>query len=377
MAYKFPSLELLEYHNTKNNFTDPEYVKAMAEELSSTLTAFKAGGTITDIRMTPFAVLFDVVPDLGISVKTFQNLRIDLEVHMASPVEIVGIGEKQYTIGISIKNWNRASIGLRDIMETKEFKENKYVLPVAGGMDVLSKPFIFDLSDTPHLLVAGTTGSGKSTFLNDIIMSIIYTRTPEQVKFIMIDPKRVELGLYNKIPHLVMPVIYDTKKALSAMAWVDAEIQNRYDKFAKKGYKKIEDYNDNVSDEEKMPRIVVVVDEYMEMMSEAPKDLEKTIYNISRLARPVGIHLVLSTQRPSADVITNDIKANIPCRASFTVVDWRESKTILDRTGAERLMGFGDMLYSKGETNIPTHAQAAYVTGEEVNRVIKAICSKR
>lgn len=370
MAYKYPSMELLKYHNTQNRFTDPEYVQAMADELTSTLEAFKLKGSITEIRMTPFAVLFDIVPETGVSVKTFRNLRVDLEVHMASPVEIVGIGEKQYTIGLAIKNWTRPIIGLRDIMESDEFKNNNFILPVAGGMDVLGKPFIFDLAETPHLLVAGTTGSGKSTFLNDIITSILYTRTPDQVKFIMIDPKRIELGPYNAIPHMLRPTVFDTENAIEAMRWVDAEIQRRYDLFAVKGVKRIEAYNETVSDDKKMPRIVIVIDEYMEMMYEAPKELEGYIANISRLARAVGIHLVLSTQRPSANVITTAIKSNIPCRASFTVVDWRESKTILDRTGAERLLGNGDMLYSSAESAVPIHAQSAFVSGEELNSII-------
>ena len=373
MNYSFPDINLLELHNTTNNFMDREYVQAMAEELSSTLEAFKLKGKITDIRMTPFAVLFDVMPDPGESIKSFKNSRIDLEVHMASPVEIVGIGERQYTIGLAIKNWDRAIIGLRDIMETKEFKNNNMVIPVAGGMDVLGKPFIFDLAQTPHLLVAGATGSGKSVFLNDIIMSILYTRTPAEVQMVMIDPKMVELGAYNGIPHLYIPVIYDSKKALSALRSIEKEMMRRYEMFTPLGVKDIESYNSIVSPEEKLYRIVIIIDEYMEMMMEAPDELEDMVKRLSRLARASGIHLVMATQRPSSKVITPEIKANIPCRASFTVVDWRESKTILDRTGAERLLGDGDMLYSSAESAVPTHAQAAYVSNQEVDRVIASI----
>jgi S-DNA-T family DNA segregation ATPase FtsK/SpoIIIE len=373
MSYSFPDIELLELHNTTNNFMDREYVQAMAEELSSTLEAFKLKGKITDIRMTPFAVLFDVMPDPGESIKSFKNSRIDLEVHMASPVEIVGIGERQYTIGLAIKNWDRAIIGLRDIMQTNEFKNNTFTIPVAGGMDVLGKPFIFDLAQTPHLLVAGATGSGKSVFLNDIIMSIIYTRTPDEVQLVMIDPKMVELGAYNGIPHLYMPVIYDSKKALSALSVLDKEMMRRYEVFASQGVKDIESYNNLVPAAEKLYRIVIIIDEYMEMMMEAPDELEELVKRVSRLARASGIHLVMATQRPSAKVITPEIKANIPCRASFTVVDWRESKTILDRTGAERLLGDGDMLYSSAESAVPTHAQAAYVSNQEVDRVIEKV----
>lgn len=373
MGYRFPSLDLLKFYNPKNNFTNREYVQAMGEELSSVLESFKVKCRITDIRMTPFAVLFDVMPDPGVSVKTFRNLRVDLEVHMASPVEIVSIGDKKYTIGLAIKNWVRPTIGLRDILESEDFRKNECILPIAAGMDVLGKPFIFDLSATPHLLVAGTTGSGKSTFLNDIVMSIVYTKAPEDVRFLMIDPKGVELTAYNNIPYMLMPVITESGKALAAMKWVDEEMRRRYNTFSGYGVKTIEAYNAAVPADSRLPRIVVVVDEYMEMMFHAPKDLEMYIASLSRLARASGIHLVLATQRPSSDVITSDIKANIPCRASFTVVDWRESKTILDRTGAERLLGNGDMLFSAADSSVPIHAQASYVSYEEVDQVIASI----
>ena len=373
MEYTFPSLDLLNYYSPTNNFTNREYVQAMAEELASALAAFKVKCRITDIHMTPFAVRFDVMPEPGVSIKSFQNLHVDLEVHMASPVEIVNNGDKKYTICLAVKHWERPMIGLRDIMETEEYKKNNFLLPIAAGMDVLGKPFFFDLAETPHLLVAGTTGSGKSTFLNTIVLSLIYARSPEQVRFVMIDPKGVELNAYNRIPHMAMPVIMDSDKALSAMNWVENEMRERYNRFARFGVKNIEAFNELVSKSSRLPRIVVIVDEYMEMMFDAPKDLETTITTLSRLARAAGIHLILATQRPSADVITNNIKANIPCRASFTVVDWRESKTILDRTGAERLLGNGDMLYSAGESLIPTHAQASFVSYDEVDRVIEAI----
>lgn len=373
MGYRFPSLDLLKFYNPKNNFTNREYVQAMGEELSSVLESFKVKCRITDIRMTPFAVLFDVMPDPGVSVKTFRNLRVDLEVHMASPVEIVSIGDKKYTIGLAIKNWVRPTIGLRDILESEDFRRNECILPIAAGMDVLGKPFIFDLAATPHLLVAGTTGSGKSTFLNDIVMSIVYTKAPEDVRFLMIDPKGVELTAYNNIPYMLMPVITESGKALAAMKWVDEEMRRRYNTFSGYGVKTIEAYNAAVPADSRLPRIVVVVDEYMEMMFHAPKDLEMYIASLSRLARASGIHLVLATQRPSSDVITSDIKANIPCRASFTVVDWRESKTILDRTGAERLLGNGDMLFSAADSSVPIHAQASYVSYEEVDQVIASI----
>ena len=373
MEYNFPSLELLKYYNPKNDFTNREYVQNMGKKLAAVFESFKINCKITETRMTPFAVLFDVMPDPGVSVKTFRNLRLDLEVHMTLPIEIVSTGDQKYTVGVALKNWERPVIGLRDIMNTKAFKDNKYILPVAAGMNVLGEPFVFDLATTPHLLVAGTTGSGKSTFLNDIILSILYTRTPEEVNFIMIDPKGVELNAYRPIPHMAKSIVRTPDKALKVFKWVDKEMVNRYDKFAALGVKNIDDFNNKVPKTEKLPRIVIIVDEYMEMMFEASKEVEEYIKRLSRLARASGMHLVLATQRPSSDVITGAIKANIPCRASFTVVDWRESKTIIDRTGAERLLGNGDMLFSLAESAVPVHCQAAYVSYDEVDKVIEAV----
>ncbi len=375
-TYVFPSLGMLEYHNPQNNFTNREYVQEMANELVSALSAYKVKGTVTDIRMTPFAVLFDVIPDPGVTVKSIQNLRVELEVHMASPIEIVSIGEGKYTIGLAVKNWNRPLIGLRDIMETDEFKKNEYAIPIAAGMNVLGKPFAFDLAATPHLLIAGTTGSGKSTFLNDIVLSVLYTRTPEQVRFLMVDSKGVELQAYNRIPHMLMGVAKESNAALGVMNWAEQEMMGRYNEFAAHSVKNIESYNALAPNGKTMPRIVIIVDEYMEMMFNAPDRLEDSIEHLSRMARAAGIHLVLATQRPSSNVITSRIKTNLQCRASFTVVDWRESKTIIDRTGAERLLGNGDMLFSTADSAVPIHAQAAYVSYPEVDRVLADVCRK-
>lgn len=373
MEYSFPSISLLERHNTQNSFTDEDYVLALKDYLKDAFRGFKIKGEITDSHPTPFAVLFNVMPEPGESVKKYKSYRVDFEVQMASPIEIVGLGENEGTIGLAVKNWDRAMIGLRDIMETDEFKNNDYIIPIAAGMDVLGKPFVFDLVDTPHLLVAGTTGSGKSVFLNDIILSILYTKTPREVQLVMIDPKMVELGAYDGIPHLYMPVIMDSNKALSAMEIIDKEMMRRYELFSSFGVKNIDDYNGAVADEAKLPRIVIIIDEYMEMMYSAPDTLEELVARISRLARAAGVHLVMATQRPSSNIITPSIKANLPCRASFTVIDWRESKTILDRTGAERLLGNGDMLFSASGSSVPIHAQAAYVDYDEVDQVIEVI----
>jgi len=373
MSYTFPSYDLLEKYNMETKFTDREYVKQIQKEFGDALNAYNVKAKIVDTRMTPFSIQFDVMPDQGVSVKTIKNLRADFEYCMASPVEINAQGETQFTVGIAIKGLVRPTIGLRYILESDEFQNNEMEIPIAAGMDVLGRNFVFDLAVTPHLLIAGTTGSGKSVFLNDIILSILYSRTPDEVKLIMVDPKLVELSAYRDIPHLATNVIYDSEKAIAAMEWLDQEMMDRYNKFAEVGVKKIDDYNSIVDEDKKLPRLVIIIDEYMEMMYKAPKRLEELIAHLARLARAAGIHLILATQRPSSDVITSSIKANIPCRASFTVVDWRESKTILDRTGAERLLGSGDMLYSSTDSNIPIHAQSAYVSYEEVDRVVAAV----
>lgn len=375
MEYQFPPIDILSDETIENSFTDREYVQAMVEDFSNTMKAYDVNASIADIRMTPFAVIFDVMPDPGVSVKDFRKLRTEFELFMASPVEITSEGIQKYTVGIAIKSLHRPIVRLRSILESGDFKYSAYKIPVAAGMNILGAPLCFDIAETPHLLVAGTTGSGKSVFLNDIVLSILYSKTPEEVKLIMIDPKHVELGPYNGIPHLMFPVIYNVQKSLEAMRWVDGEMDRRYKEFDIAGVKHIDAYNHN--SETKMPRIVVIVDEYMEMMFEAPKELENLIMRISRMARAAGIHLVLATQRPSSDIITSGIKANIPCRASFTVVDWRESKTIIDRTGAERLLGSGDMLYSPAESAVPIHAQASFASNSEIDAVIHHVRKNR
>ena len=365
----FP-IELLNEYQYKSKYTDREYAKKMAEILSENLTAYKVGAVIKDIHMTPFAIMFDVVPDAGVSVKKFKDLRVDLEVRLAAPVEIENYGEKQYTIKIAMKSWLRPIVGLRSILESDEYTQSHFAIPIAAGMDVMGKPFVFDLAETPHLLVAGCTGSGKSTFLNDLILSILYSKSPQEVKMMMIDPKGVELVTYNGIPYLQEKVVTSSEQAIDSMNSIINTMNQRYRMFSKVNARDIEAYNAQMTANEKVPRIVIIVDEYMDMMLNHPKEVESAVGTIARTGRAAGIHLVLSTQRPSSDIVTGQIKANIPCRASFTVVDKRESKVIIDRTGAERLMGNGDMIYSPAEVAIPVHVQAAYVKYGEVDSVI-------
>ena len=365
----FP-LKLLGDYHIESKYTNRDFAKSMADELSENLTAFKVGAVIKDIHMTPFAIMFDVVPDVGVSVKKFKDLRVDLEVRLGAPVEIENYGDQQYTIKIAMKNWSRPIVGLKSILESKEFNDSEYILPIAAGMDVMGRPFVFDLAETPHLLVAGCTGSGKSTFLNDLILSILYSKPSSEVKMVMIDPKGVELVTYNGIPYLYGPVVTSLEQAIDSLNMIADMMNKRYQMFSKVTARDIDSYNARVPEKDRVPRIVIIVDEYMDMMLNNPKDVEASVGTIARMGRAAGIHLVLSTQRPSTDIVTGQIKANIPCRASFTVVDKRESKIIIDRTGAERLMGNGDMIYSATDIAIPVHAQAAYVSYKEVDSVI-------
>jgi len=369
-------IELLEYHNENSRFTDREYVKAMADDLARTLSSFKVAARVTDCIMTPLSATFTVMLDPGVSVKSVRGLRTDLEVAMASPVEItedVGIDS---TIGIVIKNWNRSPIvGLREILESDEFKNSDYELPIAAGMDVLGRPLIFDLATAPHMLIAGTTGSGKSVFIDDIILSIILNKSEEEVKMVMVDPKYVELSLYDAIPHMLIPVATNANRSNLIFNWVLKEIEDRYDRFAKAGVKNFDDYNVKASD--KMYRLVVIIDEFMELMMQDAKQTEMYVREITRKGGMCGINLIMATQRPSSDIISNEMKVNLKCRASFTVVDWRESKCIIDRTGAERLLGNGDMLYSASDAATPVHAQAAYVSDSEVNALMNYYMGER
>ena len=368
MGYNKPPITLLNYHNGKSRCEDPVYAEDLARKVSSTLLAFKVEGTVTNIRMSPFSVSLDIVPDFGVSIKSFKSLRQDLEVQLGLPIEIVSIGEEQFTICIAVKTWDRSMVGLREVMESDEFKNSDAVIPIATGMDVLGKAFVFDLASTPHLLVAGCTGSGKSVFLNDLILSVLYTKTPEEVKLILFDPKKVEFGPYKGIPHLLFDPISETKDAHWAFQWTEDEMLKRYQKFSEIGVKDIDGYNEKAG--EKLPRIIVIIDEYMEMMFESPKEMEEIITRLARLARAAGIHLVLSTQRATTNVITGSIKANIPCRASFTMVDARETKTIAERTGGGKLLGEGDMLFSASDASGSSHIQTAYVTYKEIDDVI-------
>lgn len=353
---------------------DERFVDEKRQKLVATLNEFKIDAVVLEkCHITPIALTFEIQPALGVSVKNINRLKADIELRLKASIEIIGNAAGKDTIAVAVKNSERPVIGLRTLLEAEQFKKSS-VLTIAVGMDIFGEAVYKNLTEMPHLLIAGTTGAGKSVFIDDILLSILSKANPEEVKLLLIDPKLVELMPYNGIPHLIAPVISDADNTLEWFLWLEDEMQTRYQKFADKHVKNIEDYN-NIA-EKKYAKIVVVIDEYSDLMADSPKELNQVIDRIARLGRAAGVHLILATQLPVASIVTPQIKANIPCRASFTVIDSRESHAILDRTGAERLLGSGDMIFSPGDNSQQRHVQAAFVSEDEVHNVIEYIKSR-
>ena len=372
MNYIFPPIELLDDIKTQGAFDNQEYVDSLKEELISTMDSYKIEGQLMSVEITPFSVVFEVMPAYGVSVKVFKNHRAEFELRLGNPVEILENEKGKNSVRIAVKSLKRPIIGFRTLLETPEYLNMISPLTVVIGYDILGGPLYYNIEEAPHMLIAGTTGSGKSVFLDNIILSLLYKASPNDVRIIMVDPKIVDMNYYKDIPHLLGPVMNDMNKAYDMLLWLEDEMSRRYEVFSKFGVRDINGYNQK-NPNNKIPKIVFIIDEYMELMLEAPKEMELIINRLSSMARAVGIHLIITTQRPSSDVITNSIKANIPCRASLTVVDWRESRLILDRTGAQRLLGNGDMMFSTSGDGEPIHIQAAMVTDREIKRVVKYV----
>ena len=370
-GYHFPPIELLLDGNEQDQQHKSEYAQYLENTLRQTLKDFKVNADIKRVECNPFAVLITIQLNPGETVRKIYNLRNDIELALASPIEITTTVELPRGVIIAVKSLDRPIVSLKSIINSDEFKSSKSPLTVGVGCDLFGDKFILDLVETPNVIVAGTTGSGKSTFISDLILSIMYKATPDDVRMILVDPKMVDLTPYNGIPFLLSPVVTRTEQALQAMRWAREEMDSRIIKFNALDVDDIEEYNRTQSD--KMYRIVIVVDEYMEMIFHAPKELEDIIRVLSSRSKKAGIHLVLSTQRPYKDVITPSIKSNIPCRASFTVVDKRESQIAINMTGAERLLGHGDMIFTRRDDDNPIHAQAAYVSYNEIDKVIDYI----
>lgn len=378
--YLLPPREILTLVKHTSGEKDRKDILMKARILEDTLTSFGVEAKVVQVSKGPAITRFELQPSPGVKVSRIVNLSDDIALNLAaSQVRIVAPIPGKAAVGIEVPNKTTALVGLRELIESKEFEETGSKLKFALGQDISGLPIIADLQKMPHLLIAGATGSGKSVCINTIITSILYTAKPDEVKFLMIDPKVVELNVYNGIPHLILPVVTDPKKAAIALNWAVNEMTERYKKFAEfsvrdiKGYNKKEETNPNHSP---MPQIVVIIDELADLMIVAPNAVEDAICRLAQMARAAGIHLIVATQRPSVDVITGVIKANIPSRIAFAVSSQVDSRTILDIGGAEKLLGKGDMLYNPVGASKPQRVQGSFISDEEVESVIQFVKSQ-
>ena len=373
--YVFPPLNLLEKGVKNKNADSARQLKETAYQLQETLKTFGVNVTVTDISQGPAVTRFELQPEAGVRVSKIVGLADDIKMNLAArDIRIEAPIPGKAAVGIEVPNKENSAVALRDLLESNEFKDFDSRLAFAVGKDIAGKTVVTDIAKMPHLLIAGATGSGKSVCINTIIMSLIYKAKPEEVQMIMIDPKIVELSVYNGIPHLMIPVVTDPKKAAAALNWAVAEMTNRYKKFADAGVRDLKGYNKLAADSENpdmtvLPQLVVIVDELADLMMVSANEVEDAICRLTQLARAAGIHLIIATQRPSVDVITGLIKANMPSRVAFAVSSGVDSRTILDINGAEKLLGKGDMLfYPQGYTK-PARVQGAFVSDKEVQAV--------
>ena len=377
--YMFPPLSLLQKGAVTTGDSTRE-LKETAMHLQQTLATFGVRVTITDISQGPSVTRYELQPEQGVKVSKIVGLADDIKLNLAATdIRIEAPIPGKAAVGIEVPNKENMTVALRDLLESKEFKEFSSNIAFAVGKDIAGKTVVSDIAKMPHMLIAGSTGSGKSVCINTLIMSILYKARPDDVKLIMVDPKVVELSVYNGIPHLLIPVVTDPKKASAALHWGVSEMEDRYRKFADFNVRDLKGYNKKVEsmreggDEEapaKMPQIVIIVDELADLMMVSPGEVEESICRLAQLARAAGIHLIIATQRPSVDVITGLIKANMPSRVAFAVSSGVDSRTILDMNGAEKLLGKGDMLFYPQGYSKPARIQGAFVSDKEVSDVV-------
>lgn len=376
LPYKFPPTSLLKAPSTKRGGDSRDELRETAVKLVDTLKSFGVDVKLLQVSRGPTVTRYELQPSVGVKVSKITNLADDIALNLAAPaVRIEAPIPGKAAIGIEIPNREVSSVSLRETLETSEFKDAKSKLSVALGMDITGKPIIADIAKMPHVLIAGATGSGKSVCINSIITSILYKADPNEVKLMMIDPKVVELGIYNGIPHLLIPVVTDPKKASGALGWAVSEMTRRYNLFADNGVRDLSGYNEvmELDGESALPQIVIIIDELSDLMMVAPKEIEDSICRLAQMARAAGMHLIIATQRPSVNVITGVIKANIPSRIAFAVSSQIDSRTILDGSGAEKLLGKGDMLFMPMGASKPTRLQGAFVSDKEVESVVEFI----
>ena len=384
--YVFPPLSLLKPGDNRRAGNTQAQLRETAQKLEQTLKTFGVNVTVTDISCGPSVTRYEIQPEMGVKVSKIVNLADDIKLNLAAAdIRIEAPIPGKAAVGIEVPNAENVTVSFRDLLESAEFKNSQSKITFAVGKDISGQTKVADIAKMPHMLIAGATGSGKSVCINTIIMSILYKADPKDVKLIMIDPKVVELSVYNGIPHLMIPVVTDPKKAAGALHWAVAEMTDRYNKFAEIGVRDIHGYNsriDSVAPPEgqekpkKMPQIVIIVDELADLMMVASSDVEEAICRLAQLARACGIHLIIATQRPSVNVITGLIKANMPSRIAFAVTSGVDSRTILDMNGAEKLLGKGDMLFNPQGVPKPIRVQGAFVSDKEVAEVVKFITEK-
>lgn len=365
-TYRLPGLNLLKDTSTKRKKPGNK-----SEILEETLQSFGVDARVIKVNHGPTITRYEVQPASGVKVSKIVSLADDIALALAAPgVRIEAPIPGKAAVGVEVPHMKNITVRLRDILTSREFRRSRGLLDLALGMGIDGKPIVTDLTSMPHLLVAGATGSGKSVCMNTIIASILYKAKPDQVKMLLIDPKKVELSSYQGLPHLFAPVVTDPKKAASVLKLVVDEMESRYELFSDSGTRGITSYNKNVSREERLPYIVVIIDELSDLMMVSASDVEDNICRLAQMARAAGIHLVIATQRPSVDVITGLIKANIPSRISFAVSSQTDSRTILDMGGAEKLMGKGDMLFAPTGTQKPQRIQGAFIDNNEISHVV-------
>lgn len=373
--YHFPSLDILA--KGKGSQSNGEEVAHNAMMLENVLSNFGITVKVVNATQGPTVTRYEIEPAPGVKVSRIVNLTDDIALNLAAQhIRMEAPIPGKSAIGIEVPNKTTEAVHLRDVLDCSDFKDARGGIPVGLGKDIAGKPVITDLAKMPHLLVAGTTGSGKSVCVNTLISSILFSRKPEEVKLLLIDPKMVELSIYNGIPHLMAPVVTDMKKAAAVLRWAVREMEARYKAFASSGKRDIKSYNE-AHPKAAMPLIVLIIDELADLMMTAPDDIEESISRLAQMARAAGIHMVLATQRPSVNVITGSIKANVPSRISFAVGSQIDSRTILDMAGAEKLLGKGDMLFAPIGANKPIRVQGAFISDDEVEHLVEFVKAQR
>ena len=377
-SYTVPAAELLQAYPGDEYWVIDDETLAAAGDLKDTLSEFKIEAEVTGIRKGPVITMFEILPAPGVKLSKIVALQDNIALRLAaSSVRIVAPIPGKHAVGIEVPNKERAIVSFKELIDTDNPAFRKQAVPVVLGKDITGEAQVIDLAKTPHLLIAGSTGSGKSVCVNSLILSILFKRSPQEVRMILIDPKIVELKLYNDIPHLLTPVITEPKKAFQALQYCLCEMERRYALLDGMGVREITSYNKRIVERniatEKLPYIVVIIDEFADLMATTGKELESTVARLAAMSRAVGIHLVLATQRPSIDVITGLIKANIPSRIAFMVASKMDSRIIIDQVGAEKLLGKGDMLYASATDPFPVRIQGTFVSDNEVENVVEFV----